>query len=108
MTSPTIAVLDYGAGNLTSVIKGLEAAGARVAVAASPGDLGRARALVVPGVGHFDQTTALDEPWRAAVLDAVRHGAPLLGICLGMQWIFGGSDESPSVAGLGPALRSRA
>jgi glutamine amidotransferase len=98
---PAIALVDYGAGNLTSVIKGLEAAGAVVRVAAAPDDLARASAIVVPGVGHFDATRTLDEAWRTAILDAHRRGTPLFGICLGMQWFFEGSDEAPDVPGLG-------
>ena len=62
----------------------------------------RARpALIVPGVGHFAATAALDGPWRDAIGAAVRAGTPLLGICVGMQWLFEGSDEAPDVPGLG-------
>lgn len=93
--------MDYGAGNLASVRKGLAAAGAEVFVPRVPGDLTQASGVVVPGVGHFAATAALDEGWRAAVLDGVSAGRPLLGICLGMQWLFEGSDEAPGVPGLG-------
>ena len=101
MSVPVIALVDYGAGNLTSVVKGLETAGASVRVVRSPGDLAGAAAIVIPGVGHFEATSALDEPWRSAVIDASRRGVPILGICLGMQWLFEGSDEAPEVPGLG-------
>lgn len=101
MTSLTIAMLDYGAGNLTSVITAFEAAGAAPRVAGSPAELSSAAAIVVPGVGHFDATAALDEGWRDAVLDAARHGTPIFGICLGMQWLFEGSEEAPGIRGLG-------
>ena len=94
-------MLDYGAGNLASVIKAFEAAGATLRVAGSAAELADAAAIVVPGVGHFDATAALDERWRAAVLDSARHGRPILGICLGMQWLFEGSEEAPAVPGLG-------
>lgn len=96
-----IALIDYGAGNLTSVRKGFAAAGAELFTPARPNELGRARGIVVPGVGHFAATAALDESWRDAILEAVRGGTPLFGICLGLQWLFDGSDEAPSVPGLG-------
>jgi imidazole glycerol-phosphate synthase subunit HisH len=95
-----IALIDYGAGNLTSVRKGLSAAGARPWTPRSPRELAGATGIVVPGVGHFAATAALDENWRRAVADAVDRGTPLLGICLGMQWLFEGSEEAPGVRGL--------
>ena len=58
-------------------------------------------AIVVPGVGHFGATAALDAPWRDAICAAVARGTPLFGICVGMQWLFEGSDEAPGVPGLG-------
>jgi glutamine amidotransferase len=105
VTAP-IALIDYGAGNLTSVRKGLVAAGADVFTPDAPRDLARAAAIVVPGVGHFGATAALTDPWRTAMHDAVLGRRPLLGICLGLQWLFEGSDEAPQVPGLG-VLRGR-
>jgi glutamine amidotransferase len=96
-----IALIDYGAGNLTSVRKALTSLGARYATPAEPAAIADASALIVPGVGHFAATEALTAPWRAAILDRVGAGAPLLGICVGMQWLFEGSEEAPGVAGLG-------
>jgi glutamine amidotransferase len=96
-----IALIDYGAGNLTSVRKGFAAAGADLYTPSSPADLARASALVVPGVGHFGATAALEGAWRDAILAAVAAGTPLLGVCLGLQWLFEGSDEAPDVGGLG-------
>ena len=96
-----IALIDYGAGNLTSVRKALTALGADYATPASPGDLRRFSALIVPGVGNFAATAALVGPWRDEIAAAVRAGTPLFGICLGMQWLFEGSDEAPDVPGLG-------
>lgn len=96
-----IAILDYGAGNLASVRKGFAAAGAPLFTPSTPDDLGRASAIVVPGVGHFAATRALDERWHAAIGDLVARGRPLLGICLGLQWLFDGSDEAPGLPGLG-------
>ncbi len=96
-----IALVDYGAGNLTSVKKALTALGAAFTVPETPDDCAGASGLIVPGVGHFSATTALDEPWRDAIGRAVRAGTPLLGICVGMQWLFMGSEEAPEVPGLG-------
>src|SRR5262249_55349347 len=89
------------AGNLTSVKKALATVGADVVVPAAPGDLAEAAGVIVPGVGHFGATRALDAPWVDAILARVGEGRPLLGICLGMQWLFEGSDEAPDVPGLG-------
>ena len=96
-----IALIDYGAGNLTSVRKGFAAAGAALFTPAGPSDLARATGIVVPGVGNFAATSALEGPWTEAIRQAVNRGVPLLGICLGMQWLFEGSDEAPGVRGLG-------
>ena len=96
-----IALVDYGAGNLTSVKKALTALGAAFTVPETPEDCGGASGLIVPGVGHFSATTALGAPWRDAIGRAVGAGTPLLGICVGMQWLFEGSEEAPKVPGLG-------
>ena len=96
-----IRLIDYGAGNLTSVRKGLAAAGAEVVLARSPEDLANASGVVVPGVGHFGATASLDGIWRNTILRSVESGRPLLGICLGMQWLFEGSTEAPGCDGLG-------
>ncbi len=96
-----IALVDYGAGNLTSVRKAFTALGAEIATPSVAADLARARAIVVPGVGHFERTAAIDGPWRAAIRARLAAGVPFFGICLGMQWLFDGSDEAPGVPGLG-------
>ena len=96
-----IALVDYGAGNLTSVRKALAAIGAGVWTPVAPGELGRADGIIVPGVGHFDATRGLTEEWRAAIKAAVAGGRPLLGICVGLQWLFEGSVEAPDVQGFG-------
>jgi len=96
-----IALIDYKAGNLTSVKKALATIGADVVVPNTPDDLASATGVIVPGVGHFGATRALDAPWVEAILGRVGEGRPLLGICLGMQWLFEGSDEAPEVPGLG-------
>ena len=96
-----IALIDYGAGNLTSVRKALSALGVDFMTPSSPEEFADAAGLIVPGVGNFAATRALVGPWRDAIGDAVRGGTPLLGICVGMQWLFEGSDEAPEVPGLG-------
>ena len=101
-----IALIDYGAGNLTSVRKALDALGADYTVPASPAALQDARGVIVPGVGNFAATAALQGGWRDAIRAQVDTGMPLLGICLGMQWLFEGSDEAPEVPGLG-VIRGR-
>ena len=96
-----IALIDYRAGNLTSVKKALATLGADVFVPEEPRDLAQARGIIVPGVGHFGATRALDGPWIEAILERVGEGRPLFGICLGMHWLFEGSEEAPALAGLG-------
>jgi imidazole glycerol-phosphate synthase subunit HisH len=96
-----LALIDYGAGNLASVRKGLAAVGADVFTPGDPSPLAEATGVIVPGVGNFDATRAIDNAWRTAILSAVDRGVPLLGICLGMQYLFEGSDEAPGVPGLG-------
>jgi len=96
-----IALIDYKAGNLTSVKKALATIGADVFVPQSPGDLAEASGIIVPGVGHFGATRALDQSWIDAILARVGEGRPLFGICLGMQWLYEGSDEAPDCLGLG-------
>jgi len=95
-----IALIDYGAGNLTSVRKALNAIGASTWTPAVAGELGRAHGIIVPGVGHFDSTRALTDEWRTAIQTMVDDGVPLLGICVGLQWLFEGSEEAPDVNGL--------
>jgi glutamine amidotransferase len=96
-----IALIDYGAGNLTSVKKALAATGADVLVPQQPGDLAEVQGIIVPGVGHFGATRRLQGAWTDAILARIGEGRPLLGICLGMQWLFESSDEAPDVPGLG-------
>jgi glutamine amidotransferase len=96
-----IALIDYGAGNLTSVRKAFAAVGAEFSTPATPAALARAAGIVVPGVGHFGATRSLEGAWREAVRARVAEGCPLFGICLGMQWLFEESTEAPGVPGLG-------
>ena len=96
-----IALVDYKAGNLTSVKKALATIGAEVCVPEAPEEITQASGVIVPGVGHFGATRALDAPWIEAILGRIGEGRPLLGICLGMQWLFEGCDEAPDLPGLG-------
>jgi glutamine amidotransferase len=96
-----IALVDYGAGNLTSVRKALTALAVDFFVPSSPAQVAEADAVIVPGVGHFAATSRLLGDWTNAIAAAVRGGTPLLGICVGMQWLFEGSEEAPEVPGLG-------
>jgi len=98
-----LAVIDYKAGNLTSVVKALRYLGAdNVVVTQSPEDVLRADKIVLPGVGHFQSTQLLaDLGLTQAVREAVTKGTPFLGICVGLQWLYQGSTEAPETAGLG-------
>jgi glutamine amidotransferase len=96
-----IALIDYQAGNLTSVRKALTTIGADVFVPEGPEALRDARGIIVPGVGHFGATRALDSAWIEGILERIGEGRPLLGICLGMHWLFEGSEEAPDLPGLG-------
>lgn len=97
-----IAILDYKAGNLASVKKAFDAVGGDAVVTSDPTIARAAKKLVLPGVGHFAATTALNEFGLTEVIGgAIRSGVPFLGICVGMQWLLEGSDEAPGVAGLG-------
>jgi imidazole glycerol-phosphate synthase subunit HisH len=95
MSGPRIAVVDYGAGNLVSIEQALSRVGAAVTVAREPEALRGADALVVPGVGAA--SPAMERLARAGLIDPIRGwidaGRPFLGICLGLQLLFDGSDE---------------
>jgi len=97
-----IAIVDYGAGNLNSVRKAFDYLGAEVVVTTQPETVAKADKIVLPGVGHFSALGGLDNTGlRDAVLKGASAGKPFLGICLGMQWLFEGSDEAPEFAGAG-------
>lgn len=98
-----IAVIDYKAGNLTSVVKALRFLGADdVVVTQSHEDVLKADKIVLPGVGHFQATQLLEDlRLTEATREAVATGTPFLGICVGLQWLYEGSTEAPGTAGLG-------
>ena len=94
-----VAVVDYGAGNLVSIAQALSAAGAQVVLARRPGAFAGVDAVVVPGVGAAAPAMARLRRHRldAPILAWVAAGRPLLGICLGLQLLFEGSDEDSAV-----------
>jgi glutamine amidotransferase len=96
-----LALIDYGAGNLASVRKAFTAIGCHVTPCAATERLDGFGAIVVPGVGHFSATAGIAHGMREAITRRVEAGVPLLGICLGMQWLFDGSAEASGVEGLG-------
>lgn len=97
-----IAVIDYKAGNLTSVVKALTYLGAQTQVTQDAEVVRKASKIVLPGVGHFRATALLQELGiTEAVREAVTRGAEFLGVCVGLQWLFEGSTEAPETPGLG-------
>ncbi len=96
------AVVDYGAGNLTSVVRAIRHLGQDCVVTAHAGEILRATKIVIPGVGNFAVTGALAQgPLAEAVGSALAAHKPVLGICLGLQWMFEGSEEACELPGLG-------
>ena len=95
-------VVDYGAGNLQSVCNTLAALGTPYQVTNEPAAVSAARKIILPGVGHFGQMMrSLDQlQLRQPLLEQIRSGTPLLGICVGLQCLFEGSEESPGSSGL--------
>jgi glutamine amidotransferase len=103
VVAPLVAVLDYGIGNLRSAQKALQHVGADARLTADSGLIADAAGVVLPGVGAFGacmnavRATGLEQP----ALEAVASGRPFLGVCIGMQLLYEGSDEDPGVPGLG-------
>jgi glutamine amidotransferase len=101
-----VVVVDYGLGNLRSVTRGLERAGASVTVSDDPERFGDADGVVLPGVGAFREGRENAEPYRVALGRVAASETPLFGICLGMQMLLSGSEEADhagqgAVEGLG-------
>jgi len=95
------AIIDYKAGNLTSVKKAFDHLGSQTVVTSDPRQVAKADKLVLPGVGHFAATSALnDSGLRDAIVDSIERHVPFLGICVGMQWMLASSEEAPDVHGL--------
>jgi glutamine amidotransferase len=100
---PRVAVVDYGMGNLASVVKALERSGADARVCDGPAQVREAAAVVLPGVGAFrDAAARLEQSGLAeAVLERIAAGTPFLGVCLGLQLLFESSGEGGRWPGLG-------
>ncbi|MHB1890300.1 MAG: imidazole glycerol phosphate synthase subunit HisH [Acidimicrobiales bacterium] len=101
--APRVAVLDYGIGNLRSAEKALQRAGATACLVSDPDEVAGAAGVVLPGVGAFGRCAkALSDTGLAvAALDALSRGVPFLGICVGMQLLYEGSEEDARATGLG-------
>ncbi len=97
-----IVILDYGAGNLTSVKRAVEHLGHACTITSDPTAIESSDRIIVPGVGHFKATTALSSnALKSALERQISRQKPVLGICLGMQWLFQSSEEAPGIPGLG-------
>jgi glutamine amidotransferase len=96
-----IAIVDYRAGNLTSVKKAVNRVSTNAVVTADPQVVAKADKIVLPGVGHFAATSALDGGLRQAIRESIQRGNPFLGICVGLQWMVETSQEAPTARGLG-------
>ena len=90
----SVVVVDYGVGNLRSVRRGLERAGASVSMIDDPDGLAEADGVVLPGVGAFREGVENAGPFREALLEVAASGTPLFGICLGMQMLLTTSEEA--------------
>ena len=100
---PTLAIVDYGMGNLFSVVQAFAAVGQAAAITSDPGDLATADGIVIPGVGAFGVAmSVLERTGMAPIIrERAAQGAPIVGICLGMQLMMSSSTEFGSHAGLG-------
>jgi glutamine amidotransferase len=96
-----VAIVDYKAGNLTSVKKAFDHLGARTVITSDPTVVSNAEKIILPGVGHFASTIALDQTGlRDIIREKIQQRVPFLGICVGMQWMLASSEEAPHVPGL--------
>jgi imidazole glycerol-phosphate synthase subunit HisH len=103
LVRPSVAIIDYGIGNLPSARKAFESAGANAFITRDPREVQAADGVVLPGVGAMGRCMeSLDEhEMRRPVLDSIASGRPFFGICVGMQMLHSGSDEDGGVEGLG-------
>ncbi|WP_122088037.1 imidazole glycerol phosphate synthase subunit HisH [Halalkalicoccus subterraneus] len=93
-TLAEVVIVDYGLGNLRSVTRGLERAGAAVEITDDPEDFAEADGIVLPGVGAFREGVENAGPYREPLLEAAERGQPVFGICLGMQMLLTNSEEA--------------
>ncbi|MDA8197314.1 MAG: imidazole glycerol phosphate synthase subunit HisH [Actinomycetota bacterium] len=98
-----LALIDYGIGNLRSVAKALSHVGADIDVIEEPVVLDHYTGVVLPGVGHFGACVSAlrDSGFDDLIFQCIDGGIPLLGVCVGLQMLFEGSEESPDTGGLG-------
>lgn len=96
-----IAIVDYGAGNIRSVERGLAHVGAPGQITSDPGEIEAADAIVLPGVGAFEACMRRVAPLQNVLVERIAAGVPFLGICLGMQMLYEASEEGGLVPGLG-------
>ncbi|HOU71290.1 MAG: imidazole glycerol phosphate synthase subunit HisH [Methanothrix sp.] len=97
----TVAIVNYGMGNLFSIYNALDHVGGDPRLARDPEDLNGAKAIVVPGVGAFGSCMSQLSRFSESLLQRLQEGVPMLGICVGMQVLFQESEESPGAPGLG-------
>ncbi len=99
----TLAIVDYGVGNLGSVGRALSRLGLSFQLTSRPEEIRRAELLILPGVGHFGESMGnlRERGLEAPLREALDRGASLLGICVGFQMLFEKSEEAPGVPGLG-------
>lgn len=96
-----ITIIDYGSGNLKSIKNGFSKIGADAVISSSTKEIEDAEALVLPGVGAFGTAMGNIHEYEKSIKEHVDDGKPFLGVCLGLQILFGSSEESPGVEGLG-------
>ena len=98
-----VTLIDYGAGNVTSVARALRRLGVTVTCTNHPEDIAAAQCLILPGVGHCSALISSFDAHglRGPLLEAISRGTPFLGICLGLQVLYESSEEAPGLAGLG-------
>ncbi len=97
-----IAIVDYQAGNLASVRKAFSRFSQDCMVTSEPVQVCAADKVILPGVGHYSMTAGLSASGlKAAISECIHRGKPVLGICLGLQWLFEGSEEASQLSGLG-------